>query len=125
LGLRSPTAWAFADDLLDRLEIASYGKRLPADLSLGQRQRVAVARALAHQPQLVLADEPTASLDSHTAGAVMGLFLEILKAGGHAAIMVTHSEALAREHGFIPIACTPSAATETGSHSQIRRDDNS
>jgi putative ABC transport system ATP-binding protein len=120
LGRRIPTAWEFADHLLERLEIAPHAKRLPAELSLGERQRVAVARALVHRPQLVLADEPTASLDSHNAVAVMGLFVEIIRAEGHAAILVTHSEGLAREFGFATIACTSSPATDAGSHSLIR-----
>jgi putative ABC transport system ATP-binding protein len=119
LGLRSPNAWEFADHLLERLSIAAYAQRLPADLSLGQRQRVAVARALAHRPQLVLADEPTASLDSHAAAAVMELFVELVKSEGQAAVLVTHNEAVARDYGFIPIACQPLPESEAGSRSRV------
>ncbi len=66
-----------SEALAERLQIAVQLDKLPAALSVGQRQRVAVARALAHEPTVVLADEPTASLDPHTAEEVMGLFVEL------------------------------------------------
>ena len=108
-----------AEKLLARLEMAGYARRLPTDLSLGQRQRVAVARALVHRPELVLADEPTASLDRRNAESVMRLFTELLEEQGRAAIWVTHSAELATAHGFTPIFCRVQPDEAGGSRSVI------
>jgi putative ABC transport system ATP-binding protein len=77
-------------DLLARLGIASLGRVLPERLSFGQRQRVAVARALAHRPDFLLADEPTASLDPDNARRVMEALLELTAAEGSALLLVSH-----------------------------------
>ncbi len=88
---RSPRdARARAMDLLDSLGIAARAKNLPVELSGGEQQRVAVARALANQPSLVLADEPTASLDSHLGQQVMGLFAQIAHERNAGVLVVTH-----------------------------------
>ena len=108
-----------AEKMLARLEMASYARRLPTDLSLGQRQRVAVARALVHRPELVLADEPTASLDRRNAESVMRLFAELLEEQGRAAIWVTHSAELAIAYGFTPIFCRVQPDEAGGSRSVI------
>ena len=76
-------------ELLERVGIADQADKLPATLSGGQQQRVAIARALANDPPLLLADEPTGNLDSHTADAVLELFAE-LNAEGRTIVMVTH-----------------------------------
>ena len=78
------------ETLCQRLKISDQLDKLPALLSVGQRQRVAVARALAHQPSLVLADEPTASLDPHTAGEVMDLFIDLAQERGTTLIIASH-----------------------------------
>jgi putative ABC transport system ATP-binding protein len=75
--------------LLDRVGIADQADKLPATLSGGQQQRAAIARALANDPPLLLADEPTGNLDSATADAVLGLFAE-LNAEGRTIVVVTH-----------------------------------
>lgn len=75
--------------LLERVGIANQADKLPATLSGGQQQRAAIARALANDPPLVLADEPTGNLDSSTAGAVMELFAE-LNAEGRTIVVVSH-----------------------------------
>lgn len=84
--------------LLDELEIAHCADRLPRDVSVGERQRAAIARALAKRPDVVLADEPTAALDFDTAKQVMKLLLETTNAHGAALVIVTHDENLARRH---------------------------
>jgi|KBSSwiStaDraftv2_1062776.scaffolds.fasta_scaffold314683_2 putative ABC transport system ATP-binding protein len=76
--------------LLDYLGVADRADNLPDALSGGQQQRVAVARALANQPSLVLADEPTAALDSQRGRQVMELFAKVAHERGAAVIVVTH-----------------------------------
>ncbi len=81
-------------NLLERVGIVDQADKLPADLSGGQQQRAAIARALANDPKLVVADEPTGNLDSQTTDAVMQLFAE-LAAEGKTVVMVTHERDLA------------------------------
>lgn len=78
------------DGLCRRLGIHDHLAKAPAALSVGERQRVAIARALAHRPRLLLADEPTASLDPITASEVMQLLLEGIAESGTAAVVATH-----------------------------------
>lgn len=79
-----------AMQLLDELGVGDRSEHYPTELSGGQQQRVAVARAIANQPELILADEPTAALDSNRGRQVMELFREIAHERGSAAIVVTH-----------------------------------
>ncbi len=86
-----------ADELLASLGLAHRLEHRPSQLSGGEQQRVAVARALANRPALVLADEPTGNLDEHTAGRVLGQFLELVRGEGSAALVATHNERLAQK----------------------------
>jgi putative ABC transport system ATP-binding protein len=86
---------ARALSLLDRVGIADQADKLPATLSGGQQQRAAVARALANDPPLLAADEPTGNLDSRAAAAVFALFAE-LAAAGKTVVVVTHDRDAAR-----------------------------
>lgn len=82
----------FAEALLKDLGLASKLKKFPNELSGGERQRVAIARSFMNDPDLVLADEPTANLDTKRAHEVVKLIAKEVKARGKAAIMVTHDE---------------------------------
>ncbi len=75
---------------LDAVGLADKFTRLPADLSGGQRQRVAVARAIAGKPPLILADEPTASLDAESGAQVSALLKQLAVERGHTVMVVTH-----------------------------------
>ncbi|MEZ8140687.1 MULTISPECIES: ABC transporter ATP-binding protein [Enterovibrio] len=86
-------ALAFA--ALERVGLADRATHLPNQLSGGQQQRVAIARALVNKPKLLIADEPTGALDSHTGQQVMDLF-KALHAEGHTIVMVTHDAHLAK-----------------------------
>jgi putative ABC transport system ATP-binding protein len=84
--------------LLDQVELAEHASKLPSGLSGGQQQRAAIARALANDPQLLVADEPTGNLDSTTAESVFRLF-QRLASEGKTIVMVTHDDSLAQRTG--------------------------
>ncbi|MEC3841821.1 ABC transporter ATP-binding protein [Bacillus amyloliquefaciens] len=79
-----------ADDLLERLGLSHRSHHYPQSLSGGERQRVAIARAWMNDPEMILADEPTASLDSERGRAIVKMLAEEVKSRGKAAVMVTH-----------------------------------
>ena len=88
-------AEARAEELLRALGLAARMTHRPSQLSGGEQQRVAVARALANRPKLVLADEPTGNLDETTADKVLEQFLQLVRGQGSAALIATHNERLA------------------------------
>ena len=84
-----------ADELLSKLRLAERLDHRPSKLSGGEQQRVAVARALANKPPLILADEPTGNLDEHTADIVFAEFLDLVRGERSAALVATHNERIA------------------------------
>ena len=94
-GVARAEAEARADSLLASLGLGARLTHRPNQLSGGEQQRVAVARALANRPTLVLADEPTGNLDEHTSDAVLAQFLALVRGEGSAALVATHNERLA------------------------------
>lgn len=88
-------AEARAEDLLGALGLSQRLDHKPSQLSGGEQQRVAVARALANRPALVLADEPTGNLDEATSEKVLDEFLRLVREEGSAALVATHNERLA------------------------------
>jgi len=95
LGASPEAARKRAEQLLGALGLSQRLEHRPSKLSGGEQQRVAVARALANKPPLVLADEPTGNLDEHTADAVFAEFLNLVRGEGSAALVATHNERLA------------------------------
>ena len=94
-GVKKAEAEARAGDLLAALGLGHRFEHRPSQLSGGEQQRVAVARALANKPDLVLADEPTGNLDEATSDRVLAQFLELVRGEGSAALVATHNERLA------------------------------
>ncbi len=86
-----PDAYKMASDALLRVGLTNHFHQLPSQLSGGEQQRVSVARAVAHSPNILFADEPTANLDNESSRAVMKIFNELHEAG-QTIIMVTHEE---------------------------------
>lgn len=81
--------------LLEQVDIADHAKKLPAALSGGQQQRLAIARAMANDPAILVADEPTGSLDSATAKAVIDIFEDLVRQG-RTVLIVTHDKDIAK-----------------------------
>jgi len=79
-----------AEDVIERVGLTAKAHRLPDQLSGGEQERVAIARAIVNKPPIILADEPTGNLDSKTAGDIMNL-LQSLNRDGHTVIVVTHN----------------------------------
>ena len=83
-------------EALERVQLTGRIHHLPSELSGGQQQRVAIARAIAAHPSLILADEPTGNLDSHTGQDIMDIFHE-LHESGNTIVLITHDDAVARQ----------------------------
>ena len=83
-------------EALERVQLTGRRHHLPSELSGGQQQRVAIARAIAAHPSLILADEPTGNLDSHTGQDIMDIFHE-LHESGNTIVLITHDDAVARQ----------------------------
>ncbi len=96
LGIEAEPARDRARELLGDLGLAERIDHKPAKLSGGEQQRVAVARAMANRPRLILADEPTGNLDEKTADIVFDQFVALVRSGGSAALVATHNERLAQ-----------------------------
>ena len=93
-GVDRETRQAKARELLAKVGLGKYAESLPNRISGGQQQRVAIARALVNEPRLILADEPTGNLDSHTSEEIMRLFEE-LNGEGITIVLVTHEPDIA------------------------------
>ena len=93
--LNNSSADLAAKKMLEELGLKNRDHHLPAQLSGGESQRVAIGRALIHRPELVLADEPTGSLDAKTGGLVLGKMFELFAERQQSALIVTHSQEVA------------------------------
>jgi putative ABC transport system ATP-binding protein len=103
----------FIADLASALGIAGLLQRRPAEVSVGDRQRAAVARALVHRPPVLLADEPTASVHPAQADEILGLISRVGHELGTATLITTHDADRAGAAGFIIAPCRPDAAATT------------
>jgi putative ABC transport system ATP-binding protein len=95
LGLRDVAARA--GQLLDQVDLTNRGHHYPAELSGGEQQRIAIARAFANAPKILLADEPTGNLDSRNGSHIFGLMKELHARNEVTLILVTHDPDLARQ----------------------------
>lgn len=95
-GLPRPERAERVQEALERVGLTKRAKHLPTELSGGQQQRVAIARAIATRPKLILADEPTGALDSHTGQEIIDIFHE-LHAQGNTIVLITHDPNVAKQ----------------------------
>ncbi len=110
---------ARARDLLDEVELGERWHAVPADLSGGERQRVAIARALAGQPRLILADEPTGSLDSDASDRIWNLLVSLRERHGTTILIASHDPTL-REHVDRSLAIRDGRVTDSAETTMVR-----
>ena len=94
LGVKASERKRMVEDILKRMNISQRAKHFPQQLSGGQQQRVSIARALARGPAVILADEPTGALDSHTSREVLGMLQDLHKQG-NTVVLITHDNSIA------------------------------
>ena len=94
-GIAKPERLAHANEMLEKVGLAAHRNYRPNQISGGQQQRVAIARALVTEPKLLLADEPTGNLDTHTSQDIMALFTELNERDGITIVLITHEQDIA------------------------------
>jgi putative ABC transport system ATP-binding protein len=102
------------EQLAEKLGIAAQLDKLPSALSVGQRQRAAIARALAHEPSIVIADEPTAAIDPLNSQRIMDLFVGLVNELGVTLILATHAHELVKNGDFALIELEPKSVGDQG-----------
>lgn len=122
-GSKRAEALAEARANLERVGIAELAHRRPSQLSGGQKQRVAIARAFTSPARLILADEPTGSLDPKTARDVMDAFHELSRAQGRTVVLVTHNTSLARRYCTRILRCTSDGLLELKRGAELDEDE--
>jgi len=118
-GARRKDAFARAAELIDYLGLTERASHRPAQLSGGERQRAAVARALVNRPAVVLADEPSGSLDSHNRRELHQLFFDLRRDMGQTFVIVTHDEGLAADCDRIVHMTDGTISSITDNHTPI------
>lgn len=101
LGTSKEEAGKRADELLEKVDMTHRGNHLPGQLSGGEQQRIAVARALANNPKIIFADEPTGKLDKRNSEKIIEILENISKEKGMSVIMITHDENIAKKFSRI------------------------
>ena len=119
--LRLPERDPDLDGIIDQLQLGPLLGKRPAQLSVGQYQRASIARALAHRPRLVLADEPSSALDPRLGDEVMALFLQLVERLGTSVVLATHDLDRVRHHGLREVQARP-LADGYGSSFECRSD---
>ncbi len=102
----------YAMAALEKVDLVDRSHHLPSQLSGGQQQRVAIARALVNTPRMLLADEPTGNLDTHTSGEIMGILRELHEDEKQTVIMVTHDPGIAEFAERVIVLCDGEIVTD-------------